>query len=126
MDEQLDELAAEGQQMAQLLQVAIEIGADLELDAILHRIVAAADDRLGRCFCEADEVTVRALASAASVAIDNARLFDRVRAGARWTDASREISTALLSESCPGVRPLQLIVERTAELTGASGAELRS
>ncbi|OBH20714.1 histidine kinase [Mycobacterium sp. E3247] len=220
MHEQLDELAAERQQMAQLLQVAIEIGSDLELDAILHRIVAAAigmtggrygaigvwgpegtlasfvhsgmaadtvrrvghlpvgkgllgalrdrteplrvadlsdhstavgfpehhppmraflgmpiiirgvvfgslyvtDDRPGRCFCEADEVTVRALASAASVAIDNARLFDRVRAGARWTDASREISNALLSESGPGVQPLQLIVERAAELTDAEQA----
>lgn len=42
MHEQLDELVAERQQMGQLLQVAIEIGSDLELDAILHRIVAAA------------------------------------------------------------------------------------
>ncbi|WP_197083506.1 GAF domain-containing protein [Mycobacterium nebraskense] len=220
MHEQLDELVADRQQMAQLLQVAIEIGSDLELDAILHRIVAAAigmtgarygaigvwglegtlasfvhsgmdpetvrlvghlpvgkgvlgalrdrteplrltdlsdhptavgfpehhppmraflgmpviirgavfgslyvtDDRPGRCFDEADEITVQALASAASVAIDNARLFDRVRAGARWTDASREISNALLSESHPDLRPLQLIVERAAELTDAEQA----
>nr|WP_232001907.1 MULTISPECIES: GAF domain-containing protein [unclassified Mycobacterium] len=220
MHEQLDELVADRQQMAQLLQVAIEIGSDLELDAILHRIVAAAigmtgarygaigvwgpegllasfvhsgmdsdtvrlvghlpvgkgvlgalrdrteplrlaqlsehpaavgfpehhppmgaflgmpviirgavfgslyvtDDRPGRAFSEADEITLRALASAASVAIDNARLFDRVRAGARWTDASREISTALLSESHPDLPPLQLIAERAAELTDAEQA----
>ncbi|OBB68879.1 histidine kinase [Mycobacterium sp. 852014-50255_SCH5639931] len=220
MHEQLDELVAERQQMGQLLQVAIEIGSDLELDAVLHRILAAAigmtgarygaigvwssegtlasfvhsgmdpdtvrlvghlpvgkgvlgalrdrteplrlaqlsehpaavgfpehhppmgaflgmpviirgavfgslyvtDDRPGRAFSEADEVTVRALASAASVAIDNARLFDRVRAGARWTDASREISTALLSESRPDLPPLQLIAERAAELTEAEQA----
>ncbi|MBI2695791.1 GAF domain-containing sensor histidine kinase [Mycobacterium nebraskense] len=220
MHEQLDELVADRQQMGQLLQVAIEIGSDLELDAILHRIVAAAigmtgarygaigvwglegtlasfvhsgmdpetvrlvghlpvgkgvlgalrdrteplrltdlsdhptavgfpehhppmraflgmpviirgavfgslyvtDDRPGRCFGEPDEITLQALASAASVAIDNARLFDRVRAGARWTDASREISNALLSESHPDLRPLQLIVERAAELTDAEQA----
>ncbi|OBG90606.1 histidine kinase [Mycobacterium sp. E3251] len=220
MHEQLDELVAERQQMGQLLQVAIEIGSDLELDAVLHRILAAAigmtgarygaigvwssegtlasfvhsgmdadtvglvghlpvgkgvlgalrdrteplrlaqlsdhpaavgfpehhppmgaflgmpviirgavfgslyvtDDRPGRAFSEADEVTVRALASAASVAIDNARLFDRVRAGARWTDASREISTALLTESQPDLPPLQLIAERAVELTDAEQA----
>ena len=220
MHEQLDELVADRQQMAQLLQVAIEIGSDLELDAILHRIVAAAigmtgarygaigvwgsdgflssfvhsgmesdtvrlvghlpvgkgvlgalrdrteplrltqlsdhptavgfpehhppmgaflgmpviirgavfgslyvtDDRPGRGFSEADEITVQALASAASVAIDNARLFDRVRSGARWSEASREISTALLSESQPDLPPLQLIAERAAELTEAEQA----
>ncbi len=80
------------------------------------------DDRPGHGFSEADEVTVRALASAASVAIDNARLFDRVRASARWARASREISTALLSEAHPHQRPLQLIAERAAELTGAEQA----
>ncbi len=220
MHEQLDALVADRQQVGQLLTVAIEIGSDLELDAILHRIVAAAigmtgarygaigvwgpegrlasfvhsgmdpetvrllghlpagkgvlgalrdrteplrlaelsdhptavgfpehhppmraflgmpviirgavfgslyvtDDRPGRCFGEADEITMQALASAASVAIDNARLFDRVRAGARWSDASREISTALLSESCPDVQPLQLIAERAAVLTDAEQA----
>jgi signal transduction histidine kinase len=80
------------------------------------------DDRPEHGFTEADEITVRALASAASVAIDNARLFDRVRANARWTSASREITTALLSEDNPHLRPLQLIAERAAELTGAEQA----
>ena len=220
MHEQLEELVADREQMGQLLQVAIEIGSDLELDATLHRIVAAAqsmtgarygaigvwasdgtlasfvysgmnpdtvrlighlpvgkgvlgalrdgteplrltdltdhaaaagfpehhppmraflgmpivirgavfgslyvtDDRPGHGFSEADEITVRALASAASVAIDNARLFDRVRAAARWTSASREITTALLSDADPHLRPLQLITERAAELTEAEQA----
>jgi len=81
-----------------------------------------ADDRPGHGFSEADEVTVRALASAAAVAIDNARLFDRVRASARWARAGREISTALLSEAHPHQGPLQLIVERAAELADAEQA----
>ena len=221
LNEQLEELVADREQMGrQLLQVAIEIGSNLELDVALHRIVAAAlsltgarygaigvwasdgtlasfvhsgmdadtvrlvghlpvgkgvlgilresteplrltdltehpaavgfpehhppmraflgvpvivrgavfgslfvsDDRPWHGFSEADEVTVRALALAAAVAIDNARLFERVRASARWARASREISTALLSEAQPHLRPLQLIVERAAELTGAEQA----
>jgi GAF domain-containing protein len=220
MHEQLEELLADRDRMGQLLQVAIEIGSDLDLDATLYRIVTAAmtmtgarygalgiwasdgmlasfvhagmdpdtsrlvghlpvgkgvlgvlrehreplrltdltghpaaagfpehhpqmraflgmpviirgavfgslyvtDDRPGRGFSEADEITVRALASAASVAIDNARLFDRVRATARWTNASREITIALLSESDPDLQPLQLICERAAELSDAEQA----
>jgi len=222
MYEQLEELLAGREQMGQLLQLVVEIGSDLELDAILHRVVAAAlsitgaryaaigmsapdgtlasfvhsgmdpnavrlvghlpvgkgvlgalgdrteplrltdltdhraavgfpehhppmraflgmpivirgavfgslyvtDDRPGHDFSEADEVTVRALALAASVAIDNARLFGRVGATARWASASREITAALLSEADPHLRPLQLIVERVAELTGAEQAIL--
>lgn len=220
MHEQLEELVADRARMGELLQVAIEIGSDLDLDSTLSRIVNAAmtmtgarygavgvwapdgllasfvhagmdpdtvrlvghlpagkgllgmlrerheplrltdltehpaavgfpghhprmraflgmpviirgavfgslyvtDDRPGRVFSEADEITLEALASAASVAIDNARLFDRVRTAERWTSASREVTTALLSEADPDLQPLQLICERAAELTGAEQA----
>ena len=80
------------------------------------------DARPERTFSDADEVTIRALGSAASVAIDNARLFERVQSAARWTEASREITTALLADGDPHLDPLQLIVERAAELTGAEQA----
>jgi serine phosphatase RsbU (regulator of sigma subunit)/GAF domain-containing protein/anti-sigma regulatory factor (Ser/Thr protein kinase) len=82
-----------------------------------------ADDRPGRVFSGSDESTVRALASAAAVAIDNARLFERERESARWTKASREITTALLSGD-PKTGPLQLIVNRALELAGAEQAIL--
>ncbi len=216
MHEQLEALAADRDQMGQLLQVAIEIGSDLDLDATLHRIVDAAmamtggrygaigvwapdgtlssfvnrgidgdkarlighlpvgkgvlgvlrgrheplrlddltrheaavgfpehhppmraflgmpivirgsvygglyvtDDRAGNVFTAADEITIRALASAASVAIDNARLFEQARTSARWTAASRSIMAALLSDGTHE-RPLQLIAQRTMELTDA-------
>lgn len=215
--EQLDELAADRDQMGQLLQVAVEIGSDLELNATLQRIVRAArgmtsarygaigvwgtddllsdfvhdgmdegtvqavghppvgkgllgflrqgtdpvrldnaaehpsavgfpqhhpgmrafigvpivirgepfgslylaDDRPDFAFAEADEMTVRALASIAAVAIDNARLLDHARATVRWTDAGREITAAVLGGDDPYLRPLQLIVGRACELTGA-------
>src|ERR1700739_3914358 len=42
MHEQLDELLAARDQMEQLLQVIVEIGAGLDLDSTLHRIIVAA------------------------------------------------------------------------------------
>lgn len=73
-------------------------------------------------FTESDEVTARALASAAAVAIDNARLFERVSATAKWMEASRAITTALLSDVDPVAEPLQLVAEQACELTGAEQA----
>jgi serine phosphatase RsbU (regulator of sigma subunit)/anti-sigma regulatory factor (Ser/Thr protein kinase) len=81
------------------------------------------DDRPGRVFTVFQESAVRALATAAAAAIDNARLFERERESARWTKASREITTALLSGD-PQTGPLQLIVSRALELAGAEQAIL--
>lgn len=82
-----------------------------------------ADDRPGRVFSDSQEGAVRALATAAAAAIDNARLFERERETARWTNASREITTALLSGD-PQTGPLQLIVNRALELADAEQAIL--
>ncbi len=82
-----------------------------------------ADDRPGRVFSTSQEGAVRALASAAAVAIDNARMFERERESAKWTKASREITTALLSGD-PQTGPLQLIVNRALDLAGAEQAIL--
>ena len=73
-------------------------------------------------FSEADEIAVLALAAAAAVAIDHAQLLDRIRSIARWTEASRAITTALLSGDNLQVRPLQLIADRACELTQAEQA----
>ena len=220
MHEQLDELLAARDQMEQLLQVIVEIGADLDLDATLRRIIRAAreltsapygalairdpdgmllsfahdgidadavgrigslpvgkgvlslslldtpalrlddltkhpaavgfpehhpamraflgvpitirgkifgnlyltHDEPGRLFSESDEVAARALAFAAAVAIDNAQIFERERMSVKWMEASREITTALLSRVEPGFAPLQLIAERACALTEAEQA----
>jgi serine phosphatase RsbU (regulator of sigma subunit)/anti-sigma regulatory factor (Ser/Thr protein kinase) len=82
-----------------------------------------ADDRQGRVFSDSQEGAVRALATAAAAAIDNARLFERERESAKWTNASREITTALLSGD-PQMGPLQLIVNRALELADAEQAIL--
>lgn len=82
-----------------------------------------ADDRPGRLFSDIQEAAVRAMATAAAAAIDNARLFERERESAKWTKASREITTALLS-GAPQAGPLQLIVSRALELADAEQAIL--
>lgn len=82
-----------------------------------------ADDVAGRVFSDSQAAAVRALATAAAAAIDNARLFERERESAKWTKASREITTALLSGD-PQTGPLQLIVNRALELAGAEQAIL--
>ncbi|WP_260860475.1 GAF domain-containing sensor histidine kinase [Mycobacterium tilburgii] len=220
MHEQLDELLASRDQMEQLLQAIVEIGSDLDLDATLRRIIAAArkltsapygalavrdrdgmlvsfvheginvehvqrighlpvgkgllslslfktpalrlndltkhpaavgfpehhpamqaflgvpitiretifgnlyltHDEPGRVFSESDEVAARALAFAAAVAIDNAQLFERERVAVKWMEASREITTALLSSVEPNRAPLQLIAKRACALTEAEQA----
>lgn len=81
------------------------------------------DDRPDRVFTDAQEGAVRALSTAAAAAIDNARLFERERESAKWTKASREITTALLSGD-PQQGPLQLIVNRALELADAEQAIL--
>jgi GAF domain-containing protein len=208
--EQLDDLLAARDQMEHLVQVIVEIGSVLNLDATLHRIVDAAmeltgarygalgirasdgtlasfihagidddtarrfgdlpvgdgvrvddlsahpqaiwlhahdppmrallgipitvraadfgnlylaDDRPDRVFSDIQERAVRALATAAAAAIDNARLFERERESAKWTKASREITTALLSGD-PQTGPLQLIVDLALELADAEQAIL--
>jgi two-component system, NarL family, sensor histidine kinase DevS len=75
-----------------------------------------------RLFSESDEVAGRALAFAAAVAIDNAQVFERERTTAKWMEASREITTALLSSTAPNRRPLQLIAESARVLTDAEQA----
>lgn len=80
-------------------------------------------DRADRVFTDFHESAVRALATAATAAIDNARLFERQLESARWTTASREITAALLSGD-PQTGPLQLIVNRALELAGAEQAIL--
>ena len=67
-------------------------------------------DEPGRLFSESDEVAARALAFAAAVAIDNAQLFERERTSVKWMDASREITTALLSRVEPA--PFAFAVDR--------------
>jgi signal transduction histidine kinase len=73
----------------------------------------------GGAFDEEDEAVVLALAAAAGVAIENARLYDGARRREAWLRASAEISSALLGEAQPE-DVLHLLAQHARELSGAT------
>jgi signal transduction histidine kinase len=72
----------------------------------------------GAEFDDEDEKVVLALATAAAVAIENARLYQEARGRERWLQASAEVSTALLSGTDPA-DVLDLVVRRAREICDA-------
>lgn len=77
----------------------------------------------GADFDKEDERVVLALAAAAGVAIENARLYDDVRHSERWLQASAEVRTALLSGTEPD-EVLQLVAARARDLVEADFAAI--
>jgi two-component system, NarL family, sensor histidine kinase DevS len=59
------------------------------------------DNAGGQAFSEDDEVLVQALAAAAGIAIDNARLYEQARDRQAWIAATRDIGTEMLSGADP-------------------------
>ena len=72
----------------------------------------------GGQFDEEDEALLVALAAAAGVAIDNARLYEEARRQQRWLRASAEVTQRLLSGAEPE-EVLALVTQRTREISGA-------
>jgi signal transduction histidine kinase len=72
----------------------------------------------GSQFDEEDEAILVALATAAGVAIENARLYDEARRQQRWLSASAEVTRALLSGADVS-DALELITSRSLEMSGA-------
>src|SRR5438552_16939657 len=69
-------------------------------------------------FTEDDEESVVALAVAAGVAIDNARLYAAAGARQRWLEATAEITNVLLGE-VNRTDALRLVDRRAREVSGA-------
>ena len=72
----------------------------------------------GQLFSEDDEVLVKALAAAAGIAIENARLYEQSRARQSWIEATRDIATELLSGADPA-KVFRLIADKALKLTEA-------
>ncbi|MBA8962429.1 signal transduction histidine kinase [Rhodococcus percolatus] len=72
----------------------------------------------GQSFTEDDEVVVQALAAAAGIAVDNARLFEEARLRQRWQRATSEIRGELLAATDP-TQVLDLIARRARDLAEA-------
>ncbi|WP_436498379.1 GAF domain-containing protein [Actinokineospora sp. HUAS TT18] len=91
------------------------------------------EKRGGGEFTPDDETVLKALAAAAGVAVENARLFERSRTRERWVSATSEINSAMLAGASQE-ESLALIAERVVELAqadlalillGEAGAPLR-
>ncbi|MEU6740843.1 GAF domain-containing sensor histidine kinase [Streptosporangium sandarakinum] len=76
------------------------------------------EKRGGGEFDEEDEAIVVALATAAGVAIENARLYEESRRREVWLQASSDVTTALLSGAEP-TEVLTLIAGRARRMAGA-------
>ena len=76
------------------------------------------EKRSGGGFTSEDERTVMALAAAAAVAIENARLYERTRQRERWQEAVAEIANGVLAGSETD-EVLSLVAYRARTLTGA-------
>jgi signal transduction histidine kinase len=75
----------------------------------------------GQPFGEDDEVLVEALAAAAGIAIQNARLYEQSKARQSWIEATRDIATTLLSGADPAA-VFQLIAGEALKLADAQAA----
>ncbi|WP_459723641.1 GAF domain-containing sensor histidine kinase [Actinophytocola sp. KF-1] len=72
-------------------------------------------------FNDDDVVVLEALAAAAGVAVENARLFEQARLRERWQQASGEVNALLLGGGSIE-DALALITRRTCELSGSDSA----
>ncbi|MFV9635223.1 GAF domain-containing protein [Mycobacterium neumannii] len=72
----------------------------------------------GQPFSEDDEVLVQALAAAAGIAIDNARLYQQAKHRQSWIEATRDIGTELLSGTEP-VKVFRQVADKSRQLSGA-------
>lgn len=69
----------------------------------------------GQPFSDDDEVLVQALAAAAGIAVDNARLFEESRTREAWIEATRDIGTQMLAGADPAM-VFRLIAEEALTL----------
>jgi signal transduction histidine kinase len=79
------------------------------------------EKRGGGDFTKSDENIVIALAAAAGVAIENARLYEEAAQREAWLAATAEV-IGQLSQADSDVDPLQTVVDRAREVAGADAA----
>ena len=94
------------------------LGAPIRIRDQVYGNLYLTEKRNGGKFDEEDEAALVALAAAAGVAIENARLYDEARRQQRWLTASAEVTRALLS-SADVSDALALITARSLEMSGA-------
>lgn len=83
------------------------------------------EKRNGQPFTDDDDVLVQALAAAAGIAVDNARLYESARTRQAWIEATRDIATEFLAGT-DSDRVLAHVVDHARTLSGSHQAFLAS
>ncbi|MFC4590874.1 sensor histidine kinase [Sphaerisporangium corydalis] len=100
------------------------LGVPIRVRDVVFGNLYLTEKRGGAEFDEDDQAIVTALATAAGVAIENARLYEETRRREIWLQASSEVTTSLLSGA--GVDAvLTQVAKRVREMTGADVALIR-
>lgn len=97
------------------------LGVPVEIRGEIFGRLYLTEKNNGQEFTPDDEVIVRALAGAAGIAVENARLYDAARQRQQWLQASGEVTARLLA-GVDSQEALHLIATRAAELIGADHA----
>jgi signal transduction histidine kinase len=99
------------------------LGVPVRIRSEVYGNLYLTEKRGGGQFDEEDEAVVIALAAAAGVAIENARLYEEARRSQQWLRASADITRQLLSGADPG-EVLDLVTQHVLEMSGADLAVL--
>jgi signal transduction histidine kinase len=94
------------------------LGAPIRIRDEVYGNLYLTEKRDGGQFDEEDEAVLVALAAAAGVAIENARLYDEARRQQRWLAASAEVTRTLLSGADVS-QALALVTTKSLEMSGA-------
>lgn len=94
------------------------IGAPIRVRNEVFGNIYLTEKKSGAEFTADDEAVLRALAAAAGVAVENARLFEQSRMRERWLAANAEINEALL-HGASTEETLLLVADRARELAQA-------
>ena len=96
------------------------LGVPIHVRGEVYGRLYLADKKTG-FFTERDETALVALAGAAGVAVENARLYEQAVRRERWLEATGEVVTELLAGGNSD-RALELVASRALELTAADTA----
>ncbi|GAA1416788.1 two-component system sensor histidine kinase [Streptomyces thermospinosisporus] len=96
------------------------LGAPIRVRGRVFGNLYLTDKRNGGEFDDEDEAVLRALAAAAGVAIDNARLYEDTRRREQWQAASSELTRSLLS----GTEPDDVLHQVAGTVRALAGADL--
>jgi signal transduction histidine kinase len=94
------------------------LGAPVQVGGNVYGNLYLTDKRGGGAFDPDDEALVIALAAAAGVAVDKARLYAEARRQQQWLQATGEVTRHLLSDE-PPEQVLGLITDLALEMAGA-------